>query len=186
MAVLETAVGIGMVSGPVLGTILYNILGFSPIFFIQGVLFMLVSPLLYCCIPAIVDQRDEHDVLVEEPHEHEILLIEQAEKHTTKLTYTNMLKQPRVLFAALAAMLVNAMWACFEPVLAIRIDEFHLSPVYIGIFFACGPVSYLIVGIIFALTAHKFSTKGVMILCALLCAISCIIAGPSEICGLPE
>ena len=55
---LEASMGVGLLVGPVAGSILYTTLGFKSTFFVIGATFIALAPLLRFVIPKSVDDHD--------------------------------------------------------------------------------------------------------------------------------
>ena len=59
IAVIETSIGTGLILGPVIGTFLYAIFGFSNTFFLIGFCFLLLTFALSFLVPNSIDKKDE-------------------------------------------------------------------------------------------------------------------------------
>ncbi len=53
---MEAFTGIGLVVGPIVGSVLYTLLGFSMTFFIFGSIFVLVSIFILRVLPPLIDK----------------------------------------------------------------------------------------------------------------------------------
>ena len=80
IAVMQTAIGTGLILGPVIGTFLYAIFGFSNTFFLIGVCFLLLTFALSFLVPSSIDKKDEQ---VEPLTERRISMYEETIKPLT-------------------------------------------------------------------------------------------------------
>ena len=58
---MEAFTGIGLILGPIIGSVLYTFLGFSKTFFVFGSLFVIISLSIYKVFPSVID-RDERNI----------------------------------------------------------------------------------------------------------------------------
>jgi MFS family permease len=67
-----------------------------------------------------------------------------------------------------------------EPVLAFRLEEFNISPVYIGTFFSIQPVSYSLLSFAITWFTEKYANRGLLMIGALTSGLSMFLVGPSH------
>ena len=67
-----------------------------------------------------------------------------------------------------------------EPVLAFRLEEFNISPVYVGTFFSIQPVSYSLLSFTITYFTEKYANRGLLMLGALTSGLSTFLIGPSH------
>ena len=62
LGILEASIGLGMLTGPAIGSVLYTLFGFKGTFYMIGVCFIVLAPFLQLVIPATVNIKDEPQV----------------------------------------------------------------------------------------------------------------------------
>lgn len=67
MAYAETAVGVGLVSGPILGVTMYNALGYFTCYFILSALLVVSVFLMQLLVPAILNETGSSSDAEAEP-----------------------------------------------------------------------------------------------------------------------
>jgi MFS family permease len=80
--------------------------------------------------------------------------------------------------------MVNVTWVCFEPTLAIRLEDFDLRSIQVGVFFSLGAISYIVMGIATIAISRRFSSRAMILCSSLMCGIGLLLCGPSN--ALPE
>jgi MFS family permease len=169
---LEAAVGTGYILGPLIGSWLYDELGYVRVYqvvaavmvFLGVVTFKLISPLFAA---KKMDNDEEHEEddnddddiecntsRADGGNESQPLLlpmdadiaITTSSATTTPLrpTITHLLKHPRILVSALCITWINVSWTFVEPILAKRLDTFfHLGRKEIGVIFSLSNFVYI-------------------------------------------
>jgi len=66
IGLLEGGCGLGMILGPFMGTILFELLGYDGMLMSFGGLFLILVPILWLYLPAILDTKTS--MTVEEPN----------------------------------------------------------------------------------------------------------------------
>ena len=95
------------------------------------------------------------------------------------VTRWKLLRNPRYTLAALSASLTYFAMGFMEPILALRLTDFNLKPVEIGLFFSIWAMTYIPMGFAILYLPRKFSKRITMIICASMTGVSFILAGPS-------
>mmetsp|Transcript_18746 Transcript_18746/g.16596 ORF Transcript_18746/g.16596 Transcript_18746/m.16596 type:complete len:350 (+) Transcript_18746:167-1216(+) len=181
IALIETAVGVGLILGPVLGSALYSLYGFSGTFFIMGTVFLMLTPILYCLIPNSIDMQDHLETDVERKiHDYEDH--QSTEDKNIKVSFCKLLGTRRFIIASMGGMMANFMYCYMEPVLAFRIKEFDIANSPLGmIFFSVQPISYILVSFSISWFTKNYANRGLIMIGALLSAFSMYLVGPSHI-----
>lgn len=135
IALIETAVGVGLILGPVIGSSIYAFFGFSATFFVIGIIFLFLTPLLYSLIPNSIDMQDEQVETGTEKRIHEYQDMQSQEDKESKVSFCKLLTTGRFFIASMGGMMANFMYCYMEPVLAFRISEFNVTSFQIGMFF---------------------------------------------------
>ena len=140
---LEASMGVGLLIGPVAGSILYSSLGFKITFFVIGSAFVILTPLLRFVIPRSVDDIDIRDVV---GYESSMSLIRSFSiDHGPKtMKYSELFKRKIFWFTSIAAFFAYFQSWYMEPVLALRLTEFGVDNIFLGVFFAFQPITYVI------------------------------------------
>lgn len=73
--------------------------------------------------------------------------------------FTNVITEKMFLLTSISAMLSYFSWTFVEPILAIRLTEFDLTPLQIGIFFSAGPICYTVSNIFAPWFADRLDNK---------------------------
>jgi len=180
IALIETAVGVGLILGPVIGSSVYAFFGFSMTFFVIGGAFLLLTPMLYFLIPSSIDLKDEE---METDVEKRLHIYE--ETHTnrnikTKVSFSKLIFTRRFFLAAMGGMMANFMYCYMEPVLAFRISEFEVSNFAVGMFFSIQPISYIIVSFTISWFTKIYANRGLIMIGALFSSFSMLLVGPSN------
>jgi len=202
VAYVEVVVGIGCTAGPVIGSLVYELVGFSWTFIIFGVL-MTPSCVFVCCIgkPSDVRKKRKHveaesdtkaagrDSASSAPDNSVTNLLyigHNDDESQTKLsvlgkdvTYCQLLCTPRVLFSGMTACIVNFVYSVFEPTLSLRLTEFGMSQTYQGLVIGIIPIFYMLGSILNHWIFPKWiETRVILMTGALILAFSVPLAGP--------
>jgi MFS family permease len=180
IALIETAVGVGLILGPVIGSSIYAIAGFSWTFFIVGAVFLMLTPMLYILIPASINRNDDHVETNNERRIHEYEDSQSLRGKNIKVSFIKLLTTRRFLIASMGGMMSNFMYTYMEPVLAFRLSEFEISAFQIGMFFAIQPISYIALSFTISWFTSRYANRGVIIMGALLSSVSMLCVGPSH------
>ena len=180
IALIETAVGVGLILGPVIGSSVYAISGFSSTFFIIGGVFLFLTPILYVLIPNSIDKNEnvvETDV---EKRIHQYEELQPLDSTTTKVSFTKLLWTRRFLLGSMGGMMANFMYCYMEPVLAFRISQFDISSFAIGMFFSIQPISYIFVSFTISWFTKIYANRALIMGGAWFWALSMCLVGPSH------
>jgi MFS family permease len=179
IAVMQVAIGTGLIIGPVNGTILYTLLGFSNTFFLIGICFLFLTFLLSFFVPSSIDKKDEH---VETIIERRISQYEENMKYEVNETvsFWKLIITPTFILAGMGGLFSMLIFSYMEPVLAFRLQEFKINPVLIGIFFSIQPVSYVVLSFGITILTGKFANRGIMMTGAFLGFFGLMLVGPSH------
>ena len=212
---LESSMGVGLITGPMIGSAIYSLFGFEATFFVIGGIFIILAPLLFFVIPKSVNEKDQdadysasHSGFIryssaiyrvssrvshraiQLAHKSDFgekdspLLIARREKNNKNapkepVKYYKVLLRPIFLTTSLATFL-SYFWSCYmEPVMALRLDEFDLSPFWIGAFFSIASLMYTISSLMVACFAERIDNKLLIFLGMLFNGFSHIVVGPS-------
>ena len=177
---LEASMGVGLLVGPVAGSILYSTLGFKATFFWIGVTFISLAPLLRFVIPKSVD---DHDISSLSGIENSMSLVRSfsLDPGPRTIKYSELFSRKVFVFTAVAAFFSYFQSWYLEPVLALRITEFGVSSLFIGFFFALSPITYVMVSANISWFTDRFDNKVLIYWGLVLWGISQFLVGPSMI-----
>eukprot|EP00344_Euplotes_crassus_P004222 CAMPEP_0196996980 /NCGR_PEP_ID=MMETSP1380-20130617/2738_1 /TAXON_ID=5936 /ORGANISM="Euplotes crassus, Strain CT5" /LENGTH=358 /DNA_ID=CAMNT_0042413105 /DNA_START=379 /DNA_END=1455 /DNA_ORIENTATION=+ len=180
IALIETAVGVGLILGPVIGSSIYAFFGFSPTFFVIGIIFLFLTPLLYCLIPNSIDRGNANVETDAEKMIHEYQDHQSERDKNARVSFFKLLGTRRFLIASMGGMMANFMYCYMEPVLAFRISEFEISSFQIGMFFSIQPISYIILSFTISWFSKNYANRGLIMVGALVSSFSMLLVGPSH------
>jgi MFS family permease len=168
---IETAAGVGLSFGPVIGTILYEIGGVSLPFLAFFVLCLLIGIIIKSIIPETVDSitEDTHD------------------EGEAELSYYKLLKDRRIFFANCCVFLAVFQYAFIDPLLANYMHKafavgYHIS----GYFFLSIGVGYTISCLLVHVTLKRMSNMRVAIISCILLGVFTMMYSSSNILHLPK
>lgn len=180
IALIETAVGVGLILGPVIGSSIYAIFGFSATFFVIGFVFLVLTPILYTLIPNSIDMQDGPTEGDQERTAGDYQRLENEGDSNIRVSFCKLLCTRRFLIASMGGMMSNFMYTYMEPVLAFRIAEFDVSKFQIGMFFSIQPISYIILSFTISWFTKNYANRGLIMMGGVLGAFSMFLIGPSH------
>ena len=101
-------------------------------------------------------------------------------------TRSKLLKQPRFLLAATSSGLVYFLCCYPEPILALRLKDFNLTAIEIGMFFAIWAIFYIPSSILVQFLPRKISKRVTIITSSFLCGLGFLLFGPSRVLCMPD
>ncbi|XP_059176645.1 MFS-type transporter SLC18B1-like [Physella acuta] len=156
-AVLEMSDGAGLMVGPAVGGVLFQIGGYGLPFFVIGSLNLFVGTIVYFLLPDPQGMKDER-----------------------KGSIVSMLKHPMVWFTG-ASIIVCAVGVSFlDPTLAKQLEQFNLSTSLIGLMFVITPCLYAVTSPVWGRISDSMNINGTLItLGNLMCGLGLLVVGPS-------
>ena len=142
----EGFVGIGCTMGPVLGSLVYNAVGFSWTFYIFGLAMLPFALLVCCCMKepnAGEEEQGEEEDGLNDPVTHDGQDYE-GDAGVTKITYGRLFCNMKVLFAALTGCMLAIVYGANEPILSLRLDDYNLDSTQTGLVFGMYSIFYMI------------------------------------------
>ena len=175
-AIFEGAAGIGLTIGPALGSLGYRIGGFACPFVVMALLFLIIAPLVKTLEPAEMES-------ITTGSDMESQYQEMAPERN--LTYCDLLKSRRVVFALAGILLNLACYTFVDPILADFTDnEFGIEAGTVGFIFLGIGVGYLIFCVIFPFTTNIIPRRVVIHTMGTCSALAILFYGPSTLFGL--
>jgi len=126
MALLEGACSFGMIISPIIGSLLYEIGGYNLPFFVFASLFALAAVTLNVLISESVDGEMRSEKHTAQSLDSSVTTEESSSTScalSLKLLFVNL----NCLFALLTGFWTYFCWCQLEPVLALRLTEFHFN-----------------------------------------------------------
>ncbi|XP_078684935.1 MFS-type transporter SLC18B1-like isoform X1 [Branchiostoma floridae x Branchiostoma belcheri] len=162
MGLLEIFVGLGMMAGPPIGGVLYNLGGFKLPFFAVGGLMFSCCAVLAVLVPTQIDD-------------------EQSGKKDVSLLY--FLKIPTVIMACEITVVGYAVINYLEPVIQPYFaKEFSVTPPQVGLFFLLLASVYAVCAPVWGWLADKKNTvRTMMALGLLVLSVGALLVGPSPL-----
>lgn len=185
LGILEAAMGFGLITGPVIGSSLYTAVGFHGTFYCVGSIFICSAVVLYFVVPKSVDKSDEEmqhltsNNYSEEVHSPGPSGGKHVQPVNPRITYTELLCQRVFVCTAIAAFFSYVAYSYQEPVLAVRLMDFDLSPFWIGIFFSINAVSYVISSLVISWFTYYFKNRTLIVVGMFAAGLSQFLIGPS-------
>ncbi|EED87636.1 predicted protein, partial [Thalassiosira pseudonana CCMP1335] len=115
LSCIETSVGLGYIIGPIVGSALYDEMGYQSAYRCVSFVVMVMASILWKFLTAHLKQTDDYDM---------------------NPTTFSLLKQPQIFCAAMSILWINVSWSFLEPILAKRLELFQVGKKGIGIIFA--------------------------------------------------
>ncbi|CAG9331757.1 SLC18B1_9 [Blepharisma stoltei] len=154
---MESAVGLGLVGGPLIGTALYVIGGFSTIFITIGTVFMVFVPIAFFSL--------NH--------------LEQYLPSQEKVGAIKLFWKPQIRLTSYIPFIVTITMGFMISSMALHLKDFGVGQEMIGVLFAVDAISYGIGGIIFSKLSVKIDKRIMMIVGLLGMTITMICMGPA-------
>ena len=133
-AILESLFSLGGALGPVVGSVLYYLIGYFFMFVVMSIFFLVFIIPLIATMPSNINDND--DSVIEE--DGDLDLRSQIESN---ISYYKLLSDPLILLSLIAFVLLVTAFSYFEPLLSFRLDDFTHSVIIQGLIF-----SFLVVG----------------------------------------
>lgn len=169
---IESSVGVGLVIGPSLGTILYDVGGFTANYW-----FVIFAFLVEFCLNFIFLRAHEH-VHVEQLSKTDLKepLIHSNEKEK-KVSYLGILKEKYSFFALSSLAFAIIQWSFFDPVLTARFYTLGLSEETAGLAFLGLSICYAVSCSINSKFEHMFGNKTCLQIGILCLGLSSFVIG---------
>jgi len=179
IAMMQTAIGTGLIMGPVIGTMLYTVFGFSNTFFLIGLCFLVLTFLLSFVVPSSIDKKDEQVETITERrisrYEENVVVVS-----TEPISFFKLVTTGKFILAGCGGLVAMFIFVFMEPVLAFRLQEFGISPVLVGTFFSIQPVSYVLLSFSITWFTSIFANRGLLMFGAFMLFLSLVLVGPSN------
>eukprot|EP01082_Thalassiosira_pseudonana_P009818 g8984.t1 g8984 contig34:569653-572240(-) len=153
LSCIETSVGLGYIIGPIVGSALYDEMGYQSAYRCVSFVVMVMASILWKFLTVHLKQTDDYDVIPEDLAESDDHIEEDddnveaqhlADKpqsmnltlqhhrninnnHKMNPTTFSLLKQPQIFCAAMSILWINVSWSFLEPILAKRLELFQVG-----------------------------------------------------------
>jgi len=160
----EIFVGLGLVTGPALGGVLYGLDGFYLPFLTIGGLGMLSVPIIMCVIPREIAFEDNGD---------------------TRLSLAQVFCSPKGIITSITIVVSTSMWSILDPTLEPHLRQYQLRPEVIGLIFLVMAATYALTAPLWGWISDKLDEqRGLLILGFLFATLGSLLVGPSSFLGL--
>ena len=149
ISLYETTDGIAFIVGIIGGALLYDLVGFSLSFVIFAIIMFplaIINRFIFRNTDSVALHSKEMDVENENTEYIQKTNVKCEEiKHESKqdtraISYSDLLRKPRILFAALNFGIIQFSIAAFEPTLALRLDDYNTSTTINGLIISISPI----------------------------------------------
>lgn len=192
--------GIGLTAGPVFGTLLYELGGYTAPFFTFGAVFLFFGVVINRILPKEVDVLLEDNT---EPRQEELNLLEgeisPAEPQPSneekievqsipmvKLRIWHLFTKIRIFYGLISGCIAYFSWCQMEPIQALRMQDFDFSTMQTGLFFAIFPTCYLISGLLISFEPKWIDNRVYLIVGGLGVFVGLLMNGPSQLFFFPQ
>ncbi|CAG9331641.1 unnamed protein product [Blepharisma stoltei] len=162
MGFMQTASAVGFMLGPLFGSVLYSIDGFSFLFFTYGLIFLFFLP-FFC----VMIQKDEKYF-----------------KPDNNIKAMDFIKVYPAVLDLILVVLAAACLSFLNPTLADHLETYNIHIVVAGIIFTLPTLSYIVV--VIAIKYIHIERKAIMALGLFTIGLACIEIGPWKYSGLPH
>lgn len=163
LGVLETFTGLGMMLGPAIGGVLYDLGGFHLPFSVLGGIMVLTVPIGWCMLPVQDDEKHE----------------------TASGSLRKIMCNPSCILILIAITDGALIWSALDPTLQPHLVVFDLSSEIIGLVFLLASALYAVTAPIWGKVADKMEdSKWLLIAGFLLSAVGLLLIGPSPLLTL--
>ncbi|KAL1513328.1 hypothetical protein ABEB36_002750 [Hypothenemus hampei] len=161
IGILETFVGLGMSTGPVLGGFLYSLGGFDLPFFVLGIAMVAIVPLNMWLLPKVEDFDSVSN---------------------KKTTLFKLIKVPAVFVTGMVVVVISSTWAFLDPTLEPHLRQFNLTPGKIGLIFLLFSGLYGLSSPAWGWLADKFNNHWSMMVAGLFTSsVGLLLLGPTPL-----
>ena len=167
MSCIEAAVGTGYIVGPIIGSAIYDEMGYQSAYktvsFGMALMAFITWKILFPCLKAKARCNSGDDLLIGDPEaqgrlipcndlkndQHEQMNYMSLESQPINETMAQgpsamtLLKIPKITIAAMSILWINVSWTFMEPILATRLVDLHVGKKWIGIIFGLVNIVYV-------------------------------------------
>ncbi len=165
VAFMELLTGLGLMLGPLLGGLLFELGGYQCPFYVMSAIFIVATPFILKKLP---NDKQFHQDEKKKP-----------------LHLSKFFKDRKILFLYVLLILPNCGISFLEPTLAHHLSNYTSNQLVIAFLFSVGTITYALTIPLITLMHKDYNKKTILIFGTLICSISYIFIGPSESIGLP-
>jgi len=177
---IEAVTGVGLILGPLIGTVLYSAGGYGFTFYAFSTFFVAFFFFITCLFPKKLDVVSDEDKNMQTQEMYTSL----SRSFTGRLsegevTIGKLLSDKRFFFAGATASLAYFCYGYMEPLLALRLKDFDLNQTEISYFFTILPLFYIISSVLVQFTPSFIEKRFVLIVACSISFFSNLLTGPS-------
>ena len=173
---MEMLTGIGLMLGPLLGGLLYELGGYQTPFYSMAAIFLIVIPLMWNNLPPDSDST---------PNIFPLLTDELPKKDQTTLSLFKFLTNRRILCTFILIILSNCGLYFLEPTLSSHLNSFTSSTLIISAIFSVGTIFYAFFMPFISFLPKSIDRRLWIIFGCLLITLSSFLIGPEPLLNLP-
>ena len=171
LGLAEAAVGIGLMIGPVLGSLMYGFLSFMGTFMtFAGILFLNLI-VVYFCVPNSLNFDNEEDSIFDETTE--------SQDEDTKITYSMFLKNKRSAFSFISCAMICIFSNFSSSFMALVLESYGIPDYEIGYIFALPCLTFVFSSVSISYIVGKFPRRVFILFSFILAGCSLLLMGPS-------
>lgn len=152
---LEAMSGIGLIVGPILGSIVFTLVGFELTFLFLGLALLPVSFMVNCAIRSKYKEVRAAELRKQLLEQEEMgqngpdvetnasIARQDTNSEVKKASNCSLLANPRLLFACLCAAVAFFADTQLEPTFSMRLEDFNMTTLQIGFMFTVIPLTYM-------------------------------------------
>lgn len=167
IALMELLTGLGLMLGPLMGGVLYELGGYQCPFYVMSAIFIISAPFILRKLPPDTN------------------FLEGAGKKES-IHLTKYFKNRKILFLYILMMLPNCGISFLEPTLANHLSQFTSSSFVIAVLFSVGTLTYALTIPLINMLKKDYNKKMALIAGTLICTVGYLFLGPYQGFGLPE
>ena len=177
----ESATGIGLMAGPIVGQVFYSSFGFSGCFYSTTVLLLGAGYISYKYINQSNKSRKSDEIMDIEGDDGV-----DAEGESEMAFFLRALRSQGVLMPIVSCILGTIFLLFNEPIISDHLIQMGMSPDYNGFTFAASCLCYAIAAPIVGYLTKHFSKESLTLFAYVFSSLALLIQGPSKLLGLPE
>lgn len=174
MAMSGLAKGVGLLSGPSIGSLIFALTNYTLTFVTFGIFIVGMAFLMFFFLPSSLNKRVE----VKNENDEQGQLIE--------IKYTNFFMARRCCFAVVTLSCVFLATCFYDSCLAVMLNEFYgVDEKGVGFVFLLPLVAYMMAPPLISVLRKRLHRRFIILIGMIVSTIAVFMTGPSELLGFP-